>query len=487
MHVGTPAATAVADTLERVVGSIDAIVAAGEEHGGLFPSLLDARTCAMLTVLPPAIHGQRDGDRCLLGNNLIHDEPLLKAMYALADIDGRAHLGDAADRYLDTYPRNCADTPSGLFGWGEHAFWHLVEHRVGSSREALAPNVAPGEAIHDHLRLAPPWLWRKLADIAPRCVQRFADGLDNHWTEISPREYIRHAYIEQTRHHPRAARSCDFPRHSGFYILDLAFAYSQQPRPATLGRIEDFLAYWWEKRDADDLLLIESRSPADASRFHLVNAPTQTFSLGVSLLEAADLLDEAQPELAARMRRYGLAYMDGFLAAPHDLSNRVYVSMCAREDGAIREQMDLWGSVYGMSSVASTALLCMRAWQFTEDARFLEWALAVGEAYAATPFAVAADASDAVAIPATDPGIALDLLVDLYAATSDVKWLAAAGGLAADLLPRYFRERIPSGAAGIDWYESQMGPAFLMHGLVRFALAAKYGPDVPMPANYTQR
>jgi len=471
--------------LDTVVAAIDGIVAAGEPYGGLFPSLLDPATGAMLNELPPAIHGQRDGDRCALGNNLIHDEPLLKAMYALAELDARSHLGDAADRYLEAYGAGCTDTPSGLFPWGEHAFWHLVEGRVGSSREALSPDEARRDAIHDHLRQAPVWLWEALDAVTPECVQRFADGLDNHWTEGSPREYIRHAYIEQTRPHPRGARSCDFPRHSGFYILDLAFAHSRQPRPGTLARMKEYLEYWWEKKDANGLLLIESRSPLEASRFHLVNAPTQTFSLAVSLLEGASLLDGQDADLAARMRRYAATYIDGFLTAPHELDRRIYVSLCLREDGGIREQMALWGSVYGEPSVASTALLCLRAWQLTQDPRLLEWARAVGEAYAATPFPEAAPGS--AAIPAADPGIALDLLVDLYATTSDGRWLDAAGGLAESLLPLYFHRRIPSGAAGIDWYESQMGPAFLLHGLARYALAARHGPDVPMLANYTQR
>ena len=99
MHARTGIRGAGAEALERVVPAIRAIVDASDAYDGLFPSLLNLRSGKMLTALPPAIHGQRDGDRCLHGNNLIHDEPLLKAMYALAEIDGRASFGDAADRY----------------------------------------------------------------------------------------------------------------------------------------------------------------------------------------------------------------------------------------------------------------------------------------------------------------------------------------------------------------------------------------------------
>ena len=48
--------------------------------------------------------------------------------------------------------------------------------------------------------------------------------------------------------------------------------------------------YWWNKRDDFGLLLIESRSPKESERFFGINAPTQTLSLGASLLESANLI-----------------------------------------------------------------------------------------------------------------------------------------------------------------------------------------------------
>jgi hypothetical protein len=46
---------------------------------------------------------------------------------------------------------------------------------------------------------------------------------------------------------------------------------------------------------------------------------------------------------------------------------------------------------------------------------------------------------------------------------------------------------LPRGAAGIDWYESQMGPGFLLHGLVRTALLAEDRDACPLTADYTAR
>ena len=85
------------------------------------------------------------------------------------------------------------------------------------------------------------------------------------------------------------------------------------------------LDYWWPLRDGAGLLLIESRSPEDDEAFYQVNAPAQTLSLGVSLLEAAPLVDAADPVLAQLMRERGRVYVDAFFKAPHDLKDGVRV------------------------------------------------------------------------------------------------------------------------------------------------------------------
>ena len=53
----------------------------------------------------------------------------------------------------------------------------------------------------------------------------FSTDMGRSWSEGEPLEYIRHATIERRQRAGRRARSCDFPRHGGFYIVDWAFAY----------------------------------------------------------------------------------------------------------------------------------------------------------------------------------------------------------------------------------------------------------------------
>jgi hypothetical protein len=489
--IPVPEASPLADPetlLVRVTRAIDALVEAGAPYGGLFPSILDRRTGAMLDELPPPIPGQRTGDRSFLGNNLMHDLPLLGTMYGLAAA-GHQDYAAAADRYLARWAATCPPTtPSatGLFPWGEHAYWDLRAQRTGNSYRLRGTNGAT-RTTHDHLRQAPAWFWEKLWHHNPGAVERFAAGLEYHWkrrADGEPVEYIRHAAIEERVYPPLDLdrRACDFPRHGGFYLVDLACAYGKTARAGFLAHIDRLVDYWWEKRDARCLLRIESRTPETEVKFVDTNTPGQTLSLAISLLETAALIEAALPERAATMRTRALAYVDGFLAAPHDVERGVFVLDSYRSTNALKRPMALWGSVYGEWPAAYTAVDALCAYRLTHDRRLLAWAAAAGRAYTQHPFPLD------VQVPSLDAGLALELLADLYDLTGEQSWRDAGLALAQRLLPVYFDAAgLPRGAAGIDWYESQMGPSYLLHGLARVALLARDRTTCPLPPDYTAR
>ncbi len=471
--------------LTKVCSALDSLIVAGRPYQGLFPSLLDRHSGAMLAELPPPIPGQRNGDRTHLGSNLIHDEATLKTLYALATVCNRPDYAEAADRYLRRFATHCTETATGLFPWGEHSFWHLTDDRVGNSYvydERVATLGQHLPATHDHLRQAPLWLWEKLWQFNPRCVERFAEGLDFHWQQGRREEYIRHAAIEQRVHPTPYVRSCDFPRHGGFFMLDWAYAWLKTDRADFRGQIETMLDYWWTKRDTRGLLLIESRCPpGNDPDFHDINAPGQTLSLAASLLESGALVAGKAPQLAATMRERAAVYLDGFFAAPHDLQRGVFAILSRREDNVLTQAMPVWGSVYGVWPASYVALTCLCAYRMTADARLLEWAAAAGRAYLAQPFPAS------MAVPAMDAGLGLGLLADLYDITGDTGWRDGALQLAETLTGVYSDGPLPRGAAGIDWYESQMGPGFLLHGLARTALLAENRLNCPLGADYTAR
>lgn len=469
-----------AQILEKVSRAIETLIETGAKYEGLIPSLLDLETNRMVEKLPPAIQGQRDWDRSHPGSNLIHDQPLLRTMYALG-------YEEAADRYLKRFATHCTGTVSGLFPWGEHSFWNLREDRVGDGHELTALRQSHGP-VHDHLRQVPLWLWEKLHEFNPECVERFAEGLNNHWKAGEPLEYNRHASIDRIINQEKGESACDFPRHGGFYILDWTFAYMKTGRDDFLRQVKIMLDYWWEKKFPSNLLPLESRSSAKRAAFRLPDIP-QTMSLGVSLLEASKLVEEIEPGIAATMYERGLVYVNAALE--------------------VDEPRAVWGSEYGSGGLLLPVmgLLAACAWRHSGDSAHLNYAVKVGETCLNEPYpeggliSVCRDRNDRnfeerdwdhgkaapKQIPAADAGLALGMLADLYAITGKRRWLQGGLKLADTFLEIYFDHDLPRGAAGIDWYESQMGPAFLLHGLARIALLEKNRETCPLEADYTMR
>jgi hypothetical protein len=152
------------------------------------------------------------------------------------------------------------------------------------------------------------------------------------------------------------------------------------------------------------------------------------------------------------------------------------------------EPTPIWGSEYGLWPASYVGLTALCAHRLTGDARLLEWASAVGAQYAAQPFPTG------VQVPAMDAGLGLGLMADLFDVTRDERWLDGGLRLAEAMVPTFWdddaggtRPPLPRGAAGIWWYESQMGPSFLIHGLARLALLAERPGACPLKADYTAR
>ncbi len=382
--------------LRKVCRALNLLSKLANDYQGLFPSVIELETLRMPQELPPKIPGQRNEDRAHPGSNLMHDKYVLATMYGLANSEGRQYAAPA-DRYLRHFAVHCTNTVTGLFPWGEHAFWDVKHDRIGNSFP-LAYDWWTNPAIHDHLSAPPFWLWEKLHEYNPRCVERFAEGLDYHWREGEPVEYCRHANIEIRERPPREARSCDFPRHGGFYIMDWAFAYTRTGRVDFLHQICKMLDYWWEKRDpSTGMLPLESKTPPEITAIYGLTSPGQAMSLAMSLFETAEfirrtistrqtkLTQNGHPDkvndpvdvqqlrrlenLAQIMWDRAEAYANSFLILPHDLDNKVWVSCTRLDTGEIGGTMKCWGSVYGSGIAAGAARMCVGFYRMTHDER----------------------------------------------------------------------------------------------------------------------
>lgn len=455
--------------------AIAALMEVAEKYEGLFPSIIDRGTNDMPVTLPLAIDGQRVHDRAFPGCNLLHDLPVLATMYDLGGETARS-----ADRYLQWFATHCTDTPTGLFPWGEHAFWNLRTDAIGNSLP-LDESTDHPYIIHDHLRAAPTWFWEKLWQFNPDCVKRFAAGLDYHWKGGfgHPIEYSRHAFLTLRAFPGRGdANACDFPRHGGFFILDWAFAFSRTGEQSFLEQIERMADYWWIQRDHTNLCPIESRS----ERWPTARSANQTLSLALSLFDAAALLQETDAGAAEMLREQAAIYTAGFVNAPHDPANGVLVGLFDPADLLPLRTQPLWGSRYGSSPAAQCAMTAMGVYRQTKNVKLLEITSAIGGQYANN-----AMPTDAV-LPARDAALSIALLCDLYEQTGEQLWIDAAIAKALSVDALFFDNGLPRGATGIGWYEAQLGSGLLIHAFARVgSLAASNGATPAIHSDYTYR
>lgn len=103
----------------------------GEERSPMFASILDMESHALPADPPANIPGQRFGDRSVHGGNLFHDVMLLRAADYLGLLTGESNYRQAATDYLRFFLHHCPAKRTGLFAWGEHAYWDFAKERPG--------------------------------------------------------------------------------------------------------------------------------------------------------------------------------------------------------------------------------------------------------------------------------------------------------------------------------------------------------------------
>lgn len=463
--------------LEKTVAALETLINAGSCFQGMFPSFMTLDSFKPCYGLPQKLTTHRGCDRAAFGSNLMHDHITLRLCYELARILDKPELADGADAYLRSFTARCTRTVTGLFTWGEHAYWDIVHDAPGNSWTYTEWGPRKHPLHHDHLRQAPEWLWAKLWDFDSVAVLRFCEGLDNHWERDRPDGRVtfnRHAYIEKWESYVSTSATADFgfPRHAGFYIYDWAFAYARTARPDLRARIVRMLAHHWAQRNAAGLLPMHGRWNV-----------RQTLSLGVSLMEAAALVEPVDAPLADDLRRCAAVYLEGFLGAQDELKDGRLVMDLPM--GPERPKVAMPGAldaIAGEGGGGATALLCCQAYRLTGQRAFLDAATALARACSSLA------AAPVESVCPREAGMLLALFTDLADLTGDRdRWAPAAAAVTDTALARVFDRLLPRAHSRVDFYESQTVPGRLLYSLARAALVFNGDGRAAPPEDYTQR
>lgn len=441
----------------------------GEVHSPMWVSVLGCRDLQNPGCELPAIEGQRQGDRAVMGGNLQHDLMLLMACEPLSELTGDARYRRAAEDYLRFFLANCTDTPTGLWPWGEHAHWDFYEDAVGHH-------------IHEHLGAAPLSFWEWAWSLNPDAVLREADGLINHVYDTETFAYSRHAEVMEPLPEPRKMEGyLDFPRHGGFYIQEWAFAWSRTGEQKYLDLIERMMDHHEASLHPDSGLL-----PATTTNSAGTATPSSQLSLAITMLESLPLLEGT--ETGERCERLAYRYLDALTALPNEAAEGRYIGSCpigGPTEGSRIGWIPHFGANYGSGFACAQALLWTQAHRLTGDERCLELARDMARWYAQTE-----QLPEEKNVRAQVYAGLISLMMDMHELDGGDQWLPAAERFARTAIEGLYCDAsgrgIFRGATNLWYYESELWVSNLAYALVRLHTLTE-DTDVAVPPNYFMR
>jgi len=448
---------------------LDTMIREGTDRYGpvpspMFASLLDMETHRNPEDTPANVPGQRFGDRSIRGGNLFHDVMLLRAAGYLTELTGQPQYRRAATDYLKFFADRCPQ-PTGLFPWGEHAYWDFYRE-------------APADATHEFLGGVPAAFWQRLWELSPEAVRGEGDGLMNHVVNLETFAFNRHADVRRPLPTPRPRMGyMDFPRHGGFYIHLWAFLYAKTGEAKYLEWSLKMLDKHWKGRNPVSGL--PSGCPGRGDR----TASTETMlSFSISVLQAAPLLPEGEPR--KHCQTVGRAFLDSLLRLPHRPGQGQFLvdlPLDSKPEQATGEYSKPYEYGYGGGFTADNAALLVAAHRLTGDPR----ALALAEGFAAY-YAAHDPPPPTEIVRAHVYASILGLFADLYDRTAKPEYLGQAERYARLAIERLFHRGLFRGATGINHYEGDMMVGNLVYNLV-WLHALQNRTRVKVEPNYFNR
>ena len=430
----------------------DTIIADGTDHYGavkspMFASLLDLESHNNPEDIPGNSPGQRYGDRSLKGGNLCQDIMLLQAMDYMTKITGKQKYQQAVTDYLTFFLSNCPHPNTGLFPWGEHAYWNFFEEKNTYT-------------THEFLGGVPYSFWERLWAINPKAIIAETNGLINHVKEFDNFYFDRHADIVSPMEIPRPEKygGLDFARHAGFYIHLWTFTYSKTKDPKYMMYAEKMLDHHWNLRSKTLGLPPNTKGAAFSSA-------VSCLALSLSLLEAARILPEGD-RMRERYEATAKSYMDAILRLPHKPGTGQFLitapmGAASPETAAGGDYGEPYKYGYGGGYSADYAGLLVGIYRLSKDERALKLAEAFADFYSKNnPPGI------------TEPVFAriyasiIGLYNDLYDIDHKPVYLEQSKRYAQYAVENLFYNGLFRGATNINHYEGDMMESCLAYNLV---------------------
>jgi hypothetical protein len=448
----------------------DTMIASGTDRYGkvkspMFASLLDMESHSNPEDIPGNSPGQRYEDRSLKGGNLFQDIMLLQALDNMSILTGDQKYQQGVTDYLTFFLENCPHPNTGLFSWGEHAYWNFYEEQHTYD-------------THEFLGGIPYSFWERMWKINPGAVLGESDGLINHIQDFETFHFDRHANIVHPMPVPRPSKygGMDFARHAGFYISLWTFTYSKTKDPKYMAWAEKMLDHHWTMRSAKSGLPPDKKGSKDASA-------ASCLALSLSLLEAAELLPQGD-DMRNRYERVAKTYLDAILRLPHKAADGQFLinlQMDQTPENASGSYGEPFTYGYGGGFSADYAVLLAGVYRLTKDDRALKLAKGFAEYYTRHNPPPITDA-----VFARTYASIIGLFNDLYEIDQKQQYLDQANRYAKYAIDNLYYNGMFRGATNINHYEGDMMESCLVYNLVWLDAIMK-NADIKIEPNYFTR
>jgi hypothetical protein len=395
----------------------------------------------------------------------MHDVMLLGACDLMSELSGDGKYRQSATAYLKFFLENCPQ-PTGLFPWGEHAYWDFFEEKTG-------------HPTHEFLGGIPAAFWQRLWDLNSDALRREADGLLNHVGNLDTFDFARHADLAKPLPNPRpkGLGGMDFPRHAGFYIGLWTFAHFKTADAKYLDWALKMIDHHWRARDPQTGILPGTTRGSQAN----LASVESTLSLAVSLLESARLLPEG--ETRKRYEGAGRAYAESVIRFGHRPEAGQFLSSFPIDRGP-QQQPDYsepYRYGYGGGFTADNASLLLALFRLIDEARALRLAEGFADYYSKHDPPPAHEIVRAHVYASI-----VGLFADMYSLRQEPQHLAQAERYGRLAVERLFHRGLFRGATSIDHYEGDMMVGNLAYNLV-WLHSLKEKQALKIEANYFNR
>ncbi len=236
----------------------------GSVHSPMFAADLDLETLRLPDQQPPPPYGVELYELSRYsygGSNLMWDILTLRSFYLLTEVTANDRYWKAADAYLEFFVNHAPSMTTGLFPWGQHAYWKLLvdvePERLETERWLWYGDDGRYES-HEFESFTPPW--REMWEFSPETVINIAQGINDwHIKSEDPVFFNRHGVLYD-KNNPGARppyppeineRDMAWERHAGLYMYTFLYVYSKTGDEKYLTWARNLSDLYWNVRNPE--------------------------------------------------------------------------------------------------------------------------------------------------------------------------------------------------------------------------------------------